>query len=398
MDLNDKQVTACKQHLGAARWAYNWGLRRMQEHYQKTGKSLSAIDLHKELVHLKKSKAPWLYESSKCAPQEALRNLERAIKNFFMRCALKKAGRRQGPLGYPRFKSKKRGLGTCTLRGSIKIHEQVIQLPKLGKLRLKERDYLPVGAKVLNATISERGGRWYVSVQVKEEIEAPANTGPVVGVDLGIKNLATVSDGEVVANPRHLQASLRKLKRLQRAVSRKQKGSANRRKAARRLGRLHRHVANQRTDTLHKLTSHLTKTKSVVVIEDLHVEGMLKNHHLARAISDVGWGEFRRQLEYKAKWHGSKVMVADRWFASSKTCSSCGWVDENLTLANRMFICQACHLVIDRDLNAARNLAKLAGSSPDRINACGEGARLQRGAVLNEAGTKQQAALSEMLA
>jgi putative transposase len=159
---------------------------------------------------------------------------------------------------------------------------------------------------------------------------------------------------------------------MQRAVSRKQKGSYNRRKAAQRLGKLHRTVAHQRANTLHQLTSRLAKTKSVVVIEDLNVFGMLKNHHLAQAIGDVGFYELRRQLTYKAAWYGCQVLVASRWEPSSKTCSGCGWVDDDLTLADRMFHCEACGLVINRDLNAAINLAKLADSSPDSLNACGE--------------------------
>jgi Helix-turn-helix domain len=147
LDLNHRQITACRQHVGVARWAYNWGLTRLQEHYQRTGKSLSAIDLHKELVQLKKTEVPWLYESSKCAPQEALRNLEGAMKNFFKRCVLKKAGAWNGPLGYPMYKSKKRGLGSCRLSGKIEVFEKAIRLPRLGKLRLKERGYLPVGGQ-----------------------------------------------------------------------------------------------------------------------------------------------------------------------------------------------------------------------------------------------------------
>jgi putative transposase len=159
---------------------------------------------------------------------------------------------------------------------------------------------------------------------------------------------------------------------LHRAVSRKQKGSQNRMKAARRLGAQYRHVANQRANTLYELTSRLAKTKSVVVIEDLHVSGQLKNHKLAQAISDVGRAEFQRRLTYKATWYGCRVIVADRWLASSNTCCRCGWVDECLTLADRTFCCQACGLVMDRDLNAAKNLMKLAESSPDSLNACGE--------------------------
>jgi putative transposase len=314
-----------------------------------------------------------MYQVSKCAPQEALRNLDSAFSHFFRRWKLKQAGQYKGKLGYPKMKSKKKGLGSFRLTGSIAIFPDAIQLPRLGRLRLKERDYLPVaGVKVLSATVSEQAGHWYVSVQVEQEQPIPENTGPVVGVDLGVKALATFSDGTVIPNPRHLKRRLKKLKRLHRVVSRRTKGGKNRRKAAKRLATLYRKVANQRRNTLHQATTTLAKTKQVIVIEDLNVSGMLKNHHLAQSIADVGFFEFKRQLLYKAQWYGSRVVLASRWEPSSKTCSGCGWRDEDLTLADRTFHCEQCGLVIDRDLNAALNLAKLAGSSSDNANACGE--------------------------
>lgn len=294
LDLNDQQVTACKQHAGAARYAYNWGLRQKQERYRATGKSPYAIELHRELNVLKKSDVPWMYQVSKCAPQEALRKLDSAFLHFFRRCQLTKAGQLRGKVGYPQFKSKKNGLGSFRLTGSIVIFPKAIQLPRLGRLRLKERDYLPIGGvEIVSATVSEQAGHWYVSIQVEQEHSVPTTAGPVVGVDLGVKELATFSDGTVIANPRHLKRRLRTIKRFHRAVSRTTKGSKNRRKATHRLAKLYRTVANQRQNTLHQLTSPLAKTKSVVVIEDLQVAGMLKNHHLAQAIADVGFGEFR---------------------------------------------------------------------------------------------------------
>jgi putative transposase len=243
-------------------------------------------------------------------------------------------------------------------------------------LRLKERGYLPTsGAKVLSATVSEQAGHWYVSIQVEQEQLVPGNTGPVVGVDLGIKTLATLSDGTVIPNPKPLKRRLKKIKRLHRAVTRKPKGSQNRKKAARTLGQAYRKASNQRADTLHQVTTRLAKTKSVIVIEDLHVAGMLKNHHLAQAIADVGFAEFRRQLLYKAEWYGSRIVLASRWEPSSKTCSACGWYDADLKLSDRVFRCQntSCGQILDRDLNAAINLSKLAGSSSESQNACGVG-------------------------
>ena len=382
LDLNNRQMTACRQHAGAARWAYNWGLRIKQERYTASKRSPTAIDLHRELNGLKKAEIPWMYEVSKCTPQEALWNLDAAFQQFFRRCALKKQGKWQGKLGYPRFKTKKRGLGSFRLTGSIVVSDTAIVLPRLGRLRLKEREYLPTsGVKILSATVSEQAGHWYVSLQVEEELAVPENTGPVVGIDLGIKTLATLSDGTVIPNPRHLKRRIKKLKRLQRVVSRRQKGSHNRKKAVRKLATLHRQITNQRRNTLHQVTTRLAKTKSILVIENLNVSGMLKNHHLAQAIGDVGWYEFKRQLLYKANWYGARVILADRWEPSSKTCSECGWLDADLTLSDRIFHCEQCGLVRDRDLNAAINLLQLAGSSSDSLNACGAvsaGARSRR--------------------
>jgi putative transposase len=372
LDLTDRQITACRQHTGAARWAYNWGLRIKQERYKARRKRPTAIDLHRELNALKQTDVSWMYSVSKCAPQEALWNLDAAFQQFFRRCALKKQGKWKGKLGYPRFKTKKKGLGSFRLTGRIVVSEKAIVLPRLGRLRLKERGYLPTkGVQIFSATVSEHAGHWYVSLQVEQEQVTPENTGPVVGIDLGIKQLATLSDGEVIPNPRHLKRGLKKLKRLQRMVSRRQKGGKNRKKAVRKLARLHRQIKNQRRNTLHQVTTRLAKTTSVLVIEDLNVSGMLKNHHLAQAIGDVGFYEFKRQLLYKARWYGSRVILADQWEPSSKRCSRCGWIDEDLTLSTRTFHCAQCGLVLDRDLNAAINLEKLAGSSSDSQNACG---------------------------
>ncbi|GHO88496.1 RNA-guided endonuclease InsQ/TnpB family protein [Dictyobacter formicarum] len=368
LDLNNEQKTACLKHAGAARWAYNWGLKRYQEEYQAGRKTPNAISLHKELNALKQTELPWMYEVSKCAPQEALRNLEKAFKTFFGKAKLKVQGTYRGKLGYPRFKSKKKGIGSFRLTGAIHVFEDCIQLPRLGKLRLHEHGYIPTTAKVLSATVSEQAGRWFVSVQVEEYVPAPIQaTGPVIGVDLGIKALATASNGMVIANPKALRSNLKKLRRASRQHSRKHKGGKNRAKATRKLARLHAHIASIRKDALHKATSQLVmKTKSpaarpaIIVLEDLNVSGMLKNGRLSRAIADVGFAEFRRQVEYKAQQMGIMVKFVSRWEPSSKTCSSCKDVREELDLSERVFVCHSCGLVIDRDLNAAYNLADLA--------------------------------------
>jgi putative transposase len=256
LDLNNSQKTACTHHAGAARFAYNWGLARKIDAYGKGKKVPTAIDLHRQLNVLKKSELAWLYAVSKCAPQEALRNLDQAYANFFRRVKEKKAGRKIQP-GFPKFKSKKNGVGSFRLTGAIHVFDHAIQLPRLGRLRLKERGYLPVeGVHILSATVGERAGRWFVSVQVEMEITDPVPVEkPVAGVDLGIMRLATVSDGTGFENPRALKSSLRKIKRLQRIVSRRQKGSANRQKAVRQLAKAHLRVANVRKNALHQATS-----------------------------------------------------------------------------------------------------------------------------------------------
>jgi len=372
LDLNNEQRTLCLKHAGCARFAWNWGLARKQEAYQQTGKMPTAIDLHKELNALKKAEYPWMYEVSKCAPQEALRDLDLAYRNAYRRLKEKGAGKASGKVGWPRFKSRNKAIGSFRLTGSIHIFPDRIQLPRLGTLRLKEQGYLPVGAKVAQATVRECAGRWYVSVQLEQECGeiAPGNE-PAIGIDLGIKALATCSDGSVYENPKALRSSLKRLRRRSHQHSRKVKGSKNRAKARIRLAKLHARIAHIRKDTLEQATTAIvTKATSQrargLVLEELNVSGMLKNRHLSRAIADVGLYEFRRQLAYKAEAVGLPVKIVSRWYPSSKTCSCCGWIDEQQKLADRTFICQACGGVLDRDYNAACNLAA-SGSSQEEL-------------------------------
>ena len=362
LDPNTAQRTAFLRHAGAARWAYNWGLRTKIERYEQTGKSPSAIDLHRELNILKKTDVPWMYEVSKCAPQEALRNLDKAFDGFFRRC---KAG--AAKKGYPRFKSRKRGIGTFALTGTIKATERTIQLPRLGTVRLKEHGYFPTTTPIVAAVISERAGRWFVTIRTMEVPQRPLGT-EVLGVDVGIKELAVLNDGTAFANPKALKNTEARLKRLHQAVSRKQKGSANRHKAVQRLARQHYRVSCVRNDAIHKCSDAITKRAHTVVLESLNVTGMLQNHCLAKAISDAGMAELHRQITYKMAWAGGTVIRADRWYPSSKTCSACGLVKADLTLKDRTFRCE-CGFEIDRDHNAAINLRNLAASSA--VIACG---------------------------
>jgi len=367
IDPNNKQLTLLAKNAGAARYAYNWALNLKKLAFDNKTKIPNSIELQRELNKLKKTELPWMYEVSKCSPQGALRNLDIAFTNFFRKCKQKVKGKK----GFPKFKSKKNGIGSFKLTGTIKVSNKYIQLPRLGKLRLKEHDYLPLNAKISSACVSEKAGKWFVSIQVKETIEVPTKDEAIVGVDLGIKTLAVCSDGTTFDNPKALKSNLGRLQRRSRQLSKKVKGSKNRKKAQRKLARLHYKISCIRKDTIHKITTHLTKTKSKVVIEDLNVSGMMKNRRLSRSIHDLGLFELRRQLEYKGKWHGCEIVVANRFYPSSKTCSSCGWIKKDLTLADRIFDCDSCGLSIDRDLNASCNLESYTVSSTG-INAYGE--------------------------
>lgn len=346
LDLNNVQRTACLKHAGVARWAFNFGLRRKQETYAAGQKTPTAVDLHRELNILKQTEIPWMYEVSKCAPQEALRDLDRAFVNFF-----EKRSR------FPRFKSRKRGIGGFRLTGAISVRGKHIQLPRLGLLRLKEES--AVEGRILSATVRERTGHWFVSICVEQSIVVPENQGSAVGVDVGINRLATLSDGIVFENPKAYRRSLDHLKRAQRIVARRQKGSKRRERAKRHVAKLHYRVSCSRSDAIHKMTTFIAATYGAVGIEDLNVRGMVKNHCLAGAISDAAFGEIRRQLEYKTLWYGSALMVHDRFYPSSKICSSCGEVKDSLPLSDRVFACGGCGHTQDRDLNASINLRPL---------------------------------------
>lgn len=386
LDPNNVQRTALRQHAGAARFAWNWGLARRKQEYAETGRSSNAIEQHRQLNGLKPTEFPWMYDVSKCAMQEALRDLDKAYQHFFRRV---KNGEKPG---FPRFKSKNQGIGSFRLTGAIRVENARIRLPRIGWLKLKERGYIPTKRiHILSATVSEKAGRWFVSVQCREEIEITPATGEPIGVDLGIKELAVCSDGRRFENPKALRQAQRRLGRLQRELSRRRKGGQNRKKTKAKIAKLYYRIACIRKDALHKTTSAVVaKTKpdgkrpSVVVVEDLNVSGMLKNRYLAQAISDVGFAEFKRQLEYKTVWSGEELVVANRFFPSSRLCHHCGCVNSELALSDRMWTCD-CGAVLDRDLNAAINLRDLAvrrvppelGAILEAIapNACGEDVR-----------------------
>jgi putative transposase len=345
------------------------------------------FELQRELNLLKQTDLVWLRAVSKCAPQEGLRDLERAFTNFF-----RSRARTRGKIfGFPRPRARKRGPGSCRFSGAIRIRQSAVRLPRIGWVRLEESDYLPIErAHIYSATISERAGRWFVSVCVAEDREIPTNRGGAVGVDLGISWLLVTSDDWRCANPRPLRRFSRKLSRLHRRLHRMKPHGRNRAKMANRVARLHRRIRNIRVDTMHKATTTLAKTKSVVAIEDLRAAAMRRSPYLGRSVKGFALGELRRQLEYKTKWYGGRLIVADRHFPSSKRCSSCGWTKPVMLLRERLFRCDACGAAIDRDLNAARNLLAVAARSAETKNVCratSSDPQLPVGAEREEAGT-----------
>lgn len=379
LELNNKQVTLAKKHAGVARHAYNWGLDVCKKAFENKEKHPSAIDLHKKLVAEVKSVNDWYYEVAAKTPQQSLRDLDTAFKRFF-----KKKSER------PKFK-KKGKRDSFYLEGSIKIENNLIKVPIFGWLRLSEKVEDIGGIK--NVTISRHSTHWFVSFKTEFTPYKTIKEHPVVGVDLGIKALATLSTGEAFENLRPYKKYKRKLKLAQRKMSKKfkkgQPQSKNYLKAKEKVAKIHYKISCIRKDALHKLTTYLAKNHSQIVIEDLNVSGMSKNHKLASAILDGGFYEFRRQLEYKCKWYGSELMVADRFFASSKTCSNCGVKKEKLSLKERTFVCSSCGFTADRDANASFNLRNLATSSV--VVACGVSDKPKRKAKGHyEAGSKQQ--------
>ena len=422
LDLTLAQERAVLAHAGAARVAHNWALARVkavmdQRAAERTygipddqlteSVSWSLPALRKAWNAAKDDIAPWWRECSKEAFNTGLDALARGLKNW----ADSRTGKRKGrPVGFPRFKSRRRSTPSVRFTtGAIRVEpdRKHVVLPRLGRLKLHEsarklaRRLNNGTARIMSATVRRDGGRWHVAFTVEvERVERhPARPGSAVGVDVGIKHLAVLSTGELVPNPRHLVSAQARLRALGRALSRKQgpdrrtgQRPSNRwQRAAARLSRAHARVAHLRRDGLHKLTTRLTRDHGTIVVEDLNITGMLANRRLAKHIADAGFAEIRRQLAYKTRWNGGRLLVADRWYPSSKTCSGCGAAKAKLALSEREYHCEACGLVIDRDRNAAANLAALAaefdtaGSGP----VAGRGAD-QRTRVRGQVAVKRQ--------
>ena len=378
LDPSDVQGTYFRKAAGTARFAYNWALNQWQQQYDawKADSSLpkpSDAALRRQLNAMKREQFPWMLEITKNAPQMAIIHVGQAFKNFF-----------KGIAEYPKFKKKGRHDSFTLTNDQFSIKGSRVHIPKLGWVRMHET--LRFVGKVVEGTVSRTADRWFLSVTV--EIPDPPvvrrENQAVVGVDLGVSALATLSTGEKIAGPKAYAATLKQLRRLAKQFSRQleaakvraglqpgqpiPKGmpiplSQNMRKTQQRIARLHAQIAHIRANALHQLTTDLVERFDVIAIEDLNVVGMLKNHTLARQIADMGFGEFRRQLEHKAGQRGKTVIVVDRWYPSSKICADCGYKVPKMPLAVRAWTCPACHTHHDRDINAAINLRKVAESS-----------------------------------
>lgn len=379
---NKLQEAVFRQCTGAARFAFNWALAEWQRQYQ-AGEKPNEAALRRQFNAIKPVEFPWILDLPKSVPQQAIKNVGRAYQRFF-----------QKKSKYPRFKRRgvhdsarlDNGPGTFVLEGKR------IRLPKIGWVRMREA--LRFDGKPLSATLSLEAGRWFISIPVEIDRPEPVcESQATVGIDLGIATAVTLSTGEKIDSPKPLKKYLRRMKRWSRRHSRQQKGSNNRRKSAARLAKLHARIRHIRQDFLHKTTTDLTRRFGRIGIEDLNVRGMMQNDRLARAISDIGFYEFRRQLEYKAALSGGTVVVVDRWFPSSKTCSECGGYQQSMPLSVRDWTCPHCGTDHDRDVNAAKNIqrAALATASWAGREACGEeGSGCGRKSTAKPASVKQE--------
>ena len=368
---NNKQATYFKKACGVARFAYNWALAEWQKQYQEdkayresceqSGLAINKDQLNipsegklrKQLNAIKREQFPFMMEVTKCAPQIAIQQLGDAYKRFF-----------KGESKYPQFRKKgerdRFGISNDRFKIQKKDGKFFIQIPRLGLVKMKEG--LRLQGKIMSATISTRGEKWFVSINVElsEAIQSLPKTKQSIGLDLGITHLATLSDGTKIQAPKPLKTQLKKLRRLNKSLSRKQKGSNNRAKAKAKLSRLYYRISNIRKDFLHKLTTELVRKFDVICLEDLNVQGMLKNRRLSRAIQDLGFYELKRQLIYKANQFGKTVKSVERFFPSSKTCSCCGFKLEKLSLSVRKWRCEKCGAEHDRDVNASINILNFA--------------------------------------
>ena len=355
---NQQQEELLSKFFGCVRYIYNWGLNAKTSAYKENGKAVVYMQLAKELTKLKQdNEHQWLNECTTEALQQSLRCLDNAFTSFFRKKAK-----------YPRFKSKK------YTKDSVKFINHVhfdfdnwtVKLPKLGKIKLcMNRTFDQSTCKQGTCTVSkDHCGTYWCVITVDDLQPKPTKTKLVkdnaIGVDLGIKDYAILSDGTKFSNPKHLEKAQRNLAHLQKVFARKDKDSKNHERMRIKVAKCHRSITNQRNDFLHKLSAHLVRKYDVICLEDLNVKGMEQNHHLARAIQGVAWSEFVRQLEYKSEWYGKNVLFIGRFEPSSKLCHKCGYINKDLKLSDREWICPVCGEHHDRDVNAAINIKEIA--------------------------------------
>ena len=361
---NAEQRTLLAKHFGCCRFAYNHFLRMKNDSYRQDKKGISLFETYRLVAKMRKAEATeWLSEVYGHALQAELRHLDAAFKTFFKAIKEGRAepivrdGKPTGRRKYePRFKSKKDDYQSITFPDNVKVSDGKLFLPKF-KTPIKMKMHRPLGGEIRHATVSKDArGKYYVSILCAEACETLPPTGKEVGIDLGIKELAVCSNGERVANPKFLEKGEGHSKYLQRQVSKKRKGSNRRRRARMLLSRHYEKVANRRRDYAHKFTTRIVRDNQTVSVENLNVQGMKSNHHLAKSVASAAFGEMSRQLEYKCRWYGRGFVKVGRWFPSSKKCNHCGHTNHGLTLKDRVWICAGCGREIDRDYNAALNI------------------------------------------
>ena len=364
---NNQQATYFNKACGVARLSYNWALNEWQKQYQqdkqyrdecqKLGLTIDESKLNKptqgklrkQLNAIKRGQFPFMMEVTKCSPQEAIIQLGDAVKRYD-----------KGESNYPQFRKKGKDDRFSLTNDQFKIIGRKIKIPNLGWVKMTEN--LRHQGKILSAKVFKKANKWFVSIAVElDKVILPKpKTGKSVGIDLGITDLATLSDGTKIGAPKPLKSKLKKLQRLSKQLSRKQQGSTNREKAKTKLSRLHLKISNIRKDFLHKLTTNLVKSYDIICLENLNVQGMIKNRKLSRAINDLGFYELKRQLVYKANQWGKQVKELNRFYPSSKTCSNCSYKLESLSLSTRYWTCPNCNTNHDRDINASINILNQA--------------------------------------